>query len=161
MKHITVHWYAGGSILSRLIQGVTRSPYSHAAIGVGDRLYEALARGIVVREGRDKTRRVNDAVAMTVLPVAETDYRQVEAFLDQQTGHGYSILGFIAAGLMSLTGFSLVVAVPGEYICSGLVARAIQLAGYLPGDEARLESPASLADKLEPTATLQEVQRGS
>lgn len=154
MNHIAVLWYSGQSALSRLIQFVTRSTFSHTAIMVDGVLYEALGTGIKRIEGKPARRRARQAVAHSYLPATDEDTRQVQSWLDAQVGHGYSVTGFILSGIQSLTGQSLIVSIPGEYICSGLVARALQIAGYLPDTEARLESPASLALQLNPTDLL-------
>lgn len=150
MSSIVVLWYGGDSKLSRLIQTVTRSTLSHTAIMVDGVLYEALGRGIRRLDGLAARKRAEEAIAHTVLPAHRHDVGQVRAWLESQVGKGYSVIGFILAGIQTITGQSVVVSLPGEYICSGLAARALQLAGYLHDIEARLATPASLALLLGP-----------
>jgi cell wall-associated NlpC family hydrolase len=138
-------FYQSKKPVSRFIRWVTRSPYSHVGIMVHGKMYEALNSGLVVTADIEARTRLRDAVAYRYVPShdkwAET---RAVSWLNQRVGGGYSTLGFIAAGLGSLTGWKVVIALKGEYICSGLVASALQMCGY-DFDEPRLETPASLA----------------
>lgn len=151
MKTLVVLWYGGGSSLSRLIQWVTKSTFSHTAIMIDGVLYEALGRGVRRLEGVEAEQRAREAIAHVDLPVHKSDHQQVVRWLEYQVGKGYSVLGFLMAGVQTLTGNAVVISLVGEYICSGLVARALQLAGYLYDAEARLATPASLAVELDPS----------
>lgn len=149
-----VLWYQSKSVLSRLIRTVTRSPYSHVAIAIGTPegpvVYEAIGRGIVKHEGEDAWRRINEAMTQKYMPVSDSDLDRVKFWLDYRVGRGYSKMGFVAAGVAAITGFKVVIAWENTYICSGLAATALQIAGYLPFSDTRLETPQSLAHKLEP-----------
>ena len=143
-------WYQSSSFLSRFIRFITRSPYSHVAIQVNSILYEALGRGITAHTSdQNYDGRMEDAVAYQLVNIEEKDRKEVVRFLTNQIGHRYSFSGFIFAGLASLTGYRLVVAVGGEYICSGLVATALLIAGE-DIEEPRTETPASLAMRYKP-----------
>jgi hypothetical protein len=147
-----VLWFRSQSKLSRLIRWVTRSPYSHVGIWVNNVLYEALGTGITRLDIPAVNPRLQEAIAFKHLDSDPEDIKQMQAWLDGQVGHGYSTLGFIAAGISTLTGYKYVISIKGEYICSGLVATALQIAGYLlqRDVDARLETPASLAVRLQP-----------
>lgn len=138
-------FYKSHSPLSRLIRWVTRSPYSHVGVMSHGMIYEALARGLVRIEGKDAALRLREAAAYRyVPPLDKVLEKRAISWLDSQVGGGYSILGFLTAGIGAVTGWRIVVALRGEYICSGLVASALQMCGY-DFDEPRLETPASLA----------------
>lgn len=147
-----VVWFRAQSKTSRLIRWVTRSPYSHVGLWINNTMYEALGSGIHKLELDATNERLKEAVAFKHLEVNELEKQQVVTWLDAQVGNGYSTLGFIAAGISTLSGYKYVISVKGEYICSGLVATALQIAGYLlqRGVDARLETPASLAVRLKP-----------
>lgn len=139
-----VLWYRANSPLSGVIRWVTRSPYSHVALVVDGVLYEALARGVRRLEGDEAVARMHEAVGMCDLPVDDRDKEQARFFLEQQVDRGYSVVGLLTAFLSTKLGIHVVVALSGEYVCSGLVATALQIAGYLWKLDARLMTPASL-----------------
>lgn len=147
-----VLFYCGNTPLSRLIRWVTRSEYSHVAIMVNGVLYEAVGRGIRRLTRRQAWRRAREAAAFALVRASKDDEQQARDWLDARVEQGYSILGFLAAGVAALTGYRIrfVVALAGEQICSSLVAGALQCAGLLPDAEPRLETPASLARRLCP-----------
>lgn len=157
-----VLWYQSKSVLSKLIRTVTRSPYSHVAIAVGTPdgpiVYEAIGRGIVKHEGDEAWTRINESIAQKYIPVHENDLKRVQFWLEHRVGRHYSYVGFVAAGVAAITGFKVVVAWENTYICSGLVATALQIAGYIPFSDTRLETPQSLAHKLEPNDKPEENQ---
>lgn len=138
-------FYKSHSPLSRLIRWVTRSPYSHVGVMSHGSVYEALARGLVRIDGKEASHRLREAAAYRYVPPMDKvlEDRAIK-WLDKQVGGGYSVLGFLAAGVGAVTGWRVVVALRGEYICSGLVASALQMCGY-DFEEPRLETPASLA----------------
>lgn len=143
-------FYKSNSLLSRLIRWVTRSPYSHVGVMAHGSVYEALARGLVRIDGKDASARLREATAYRSIPSLSNEFElRAVQWLDKRVGGGYSIMGFLAAGLGALTGWRVVIALRGEYICSGLVASALQIAGH-DFDEPRLETPASLALRFEP-----------
>lgn len=153
---VVILWYSAPSLLSRLIRRVTRSPYSHVALMHFDTevndwvLYEALGRGVVRREGDDAVQRSQEAVATKWLKVERLDRKQMRFWLEQHVGRSYSFIGFLTAGLTSVGLPAPVLALNGEYICSGLVATALQIAGcFNPLLDPRLETPQSLAARLE------------
>lgn len=147
---MVVFWFTSPSLFSRLIRRVTRSAYSHVGVMVNGCLYEVLGAGVVRRCGSDGWLRAREACAFRLLPTDKADALQAQRWLDAQLGHRYSYVGLIAAGLASvgIVKRPLVISLKGEYICSGLVASAIQLAGYIHASDPRLETPGSLADTL-------------
>lgn len=147
---ITVLWYASESKLSWLIRWVTGSPFSHVAIMLDGRLYEALGSGIVALEGDEARERAAEAIAHKHLTVKRTDVEQADMWLSARVANRYSILGFLAAGIGTLTRWRIVIALDGTYICSGLAAKALEIAGIFVDGEARLQTPESLARLLEP-----------
>lgn len=153
---IVILWFSAPSLLSRLIRWITRSPYSHVAIMLYDLdpshsvLYEGLGRGVVKLEGDDCLRRFDEAVATKGLQADSKDLEQVRAWLDFQVGRSYSLTGLITSGLTSVGLPAPIVALNGEYVCSGLVATALSIAGHFnPRFDPRLETPGSLAVRLE------------
>ena len=147
---VVVLFYGGSSWLSRVIQTVTRSPYSHAAVYLhpSGRLYEALGRGIILRTGHEAHERAGKAKASAVVFVNETDYRQMRAFLNRRVNDKYAFLNFIAAGLNTLLPHLPLVTSDGRrYICSGLVAEALCKADF-DFDEPSLMTPGDLAREL-------------
>lgn len=147
-------FYKSHGPLSRFIRWVTRSPYSHVGVMAHGSVYEALSRGLVRIDAPDSKDRLREAVAYRYVPSLSPEFeKRAVKWLDQQVGGGYSILGFIAAGIGAVTGWKVVIALRGEYICSGLVASALQMCGY-DFDEPRLETPASLALTFEPRAMI-------
>lgn len=138
-------FYQSKKPVSRLIRFITRSPYSHVGVMARGAIYEALAEGLVKVEGKEASTRLREAAAYRNVPAISPEFElRAVQWLDRRVGGGYSILGFIAAGIGAVTGWRVVIALKGEYICSGLVASALQIAGY-DFDEPRLETPASLA----------------
>ena len=147
---VIVLFYGGSSWLSRVIQRLTRSPYSHAAIYLqtSGRLYEALGRGIILRVGHEAHERAGKAKASVVVTVNETDYRQMRAFLDRRVNDRYAFLNFVAAGINTLfPRLPLVMSDGRKYICSGLVAEAL-CKGDFDFDEPALMTPGDLAREL-------------
>lgn len=151
MRRITILWYSNRGVISRVVRRVTRSRYSHVAIAVNGSFFEANGRGIQRYDGERAKQEIAKACTALELEVDEKDYQQVLRWLNYRVGRNYSIIGFVAAGLSALIPrLAFVVSLPHEYVCSGLVASALQLAGYLEYVEPRLETPASLADRLGP-----------
>lgn len=148
MKKISVLWYEGNSLISHVVKRVTGSPFSHVAIQVGDVVYESARGGVKAHRGDDAVAKRLDAEMIIELPVGDADERQMRFWLENRVGNGYSVLGFIAAGLAKITGYGLIVSFPGQYICSGLVATALQIGGYLPLVDPLIETPASIYDQL-------------
>jgi cell wall-associated NlpC family hydrolase len=147
MAHVHLVFFASDSLLSRLIRWVSRSQYSHVGISFGGYLYEALARGVVRREGEEALQRCGQAVAWALVEVSEEDRIQMRRWLDRQVGRSYSVMGFLAAGLAQLTGFRVIVSIDRQFICSGLVATALQIAGYDFPTDPRLVTPGELAEQ--------------
>ena len=157
-----VLFYHDHGPVSRLIQRVTHSPYNHVAIVLDDTLYEANSRGVTAVRGPEAWAIARRAAAVARIPLDPDDAAEARAFLEARVAksatnrgllRGYSVLGFIAAGLASLCPrLALVVTRPHEYICSGLVAATLQAAGELPDVEARIITPGDLADRLQPGA---------
>lgn len=160
---LTILWYGNSSLLSRAIRFVTRSRFSHVAVMLDDVLYEALGSGIVRRNGNDAYRRKMQALARYELHGSLDDKRRARRFLEFHTKRhvspsttlveriiapftsNYSVLGFLAAGVDRLTGWRLVIAVDGEYICSGYAARAAELFGASFEHDPRTMDPEELA----------------
>lgn len=157
-RSVIVLWYSSGSWLGRLIRWVTRSHYSHVGIwvptgsgpGPSGVLYEALGQGIRKLEGDLALERWDEAVAMRSLSMSATDRERVQAYLERQVGNGYSILGFVAAGLDAMTGWRLVITFGDRWICSAYVAAALVRGGLEPPQDPRLMDPEDMARWLEP-----------
>jgi len=142
---IRVLWYHDRSFLDRVIQVVSRSPYNHVAIQVDGVVYESAAHGVVVY-ALGAASAVAERAAMTAdVDLVPDDARRLRKFLDHEIGHAYSVTGLICAGLALATGYRLIVARDGEFICSGLVASALAAAGWEFDTDPRLQTPASLA----------------
>lgn len=147
-----VLFYKPTDWVGRLIVAGTGSPYSHVAIMINGEVWEADGSHITGHFGKDAYRRVAEADAFAVVAVSPEDAEQVLRWLRHQAGqHRYSKIGFLMAGITTFfPRLAFVATRPNEYICSGLVAQALQIAGKLPDAEARLETPASLARRLRP-----------
>lgn len=141
---IKVLFYSSESWLSRLIQHVTGSDYSHVAVMLNSNLYEALGHGVTRREGDEAHARARHAKATIKLPVEMPDYFQALGFLDRQVPAGYSKLGFLAAGIAKLTGWRVVISVGNRWICSGVASAALARAGYEPPRRPELMTPADM-----------------
>lgn len=141
---VTIYWFSSGSWLGRLIRRVTKSRFSHNAVMVDGTLYEALGSGIRKLEGRDARRRAAEAVDAISLYLLPGERMRMRAFLDRHVANGYSFAGFVAAGIDAITGWKLIIALDGQYICSGYVAAALVRAGYDPPEDPRLMSPEDL-----------------
>lgn len=147
---VVVLFYGGTSWLSRLIQKVTGSPFSHVAIYLqsSGRLYEALGNGIVLRRGAEAEEREKQAKAWAVTFTAEMDYLQMRAFLDRRVNDKYAFINFLAAGINTLfPRLPLVRSSGRRYICSGLVAEAL-CKGVFDFDNPELMTPGDLAQVL-------------
>ena len=67
------------------------------------------------------------------------------AYAKEQVGQGFGFLDMFGAGLYLLFGWRVRLARRGHEICSGLVVRALQAGGLLPGLDPLLTLPADLA----------------
>lgn len=146
-----VLWYASQSKLGRLIKWVTRSDYTHVAIVINGALYEALGTGIVRLEGEPAAIRATQAAASCELFATPEDRAQAQRWIEARVANRYNYAGFIAAGIGTVTRWKIVIALDGRYICSGLVAQTIEIAGIWIEGETRLQTPESLAKQLRPT----------
>lgn len=160
MTFATIYWYRADHLLSKLIRFVTRSKYSHVAIYVDGKVYEAVGDGLFCWTDDAADQRVADAVAFRTIPLDGVVAFNMQRWLDRITDEtatkthpllgGYSVLGFIAAGIGALTGLRLRLAFGDEYICSGLVATALWRTGIdMPHDPTTM-TPEDLARLFEP-----------
>ncbi|MCZ7536192.1 MAG: hypothetical protein M5T61_09860 [Acidimicrobiia bacterium] len=107
-----------------MIRWVTRSPTATSrswSTGSSTRLW---ARGVRRLEGDEAVARCTRRSACCDLPVDDRDKEQARFFLEQQVDRGYSVVGLLTAFLSTKLGIHVVVALSGEYVCSGLVATA-------------------------------------
>jgi cell wall-associated NlpC family hydrolase len=98
--------------------------------------------------GEDAQARASAAIGWFPIKATPEEADKVHVFMESNVGHGYSVAGFIAAGLERLTNDGLIVALDGQYICSGFVATALTLCGYTFPRDPRLMTPEELAESL-------------
>ncbi len=101
--------YRGRSLLSRIIQYMTRSPYSHAGLAAwwNDRLMvmEAVAKGVVVTTLSANVRSYHGDVEWftCVEEIPETDRHQMIQFAQQELGKEYARWRAVMLGLKILS----------------------------------------------------------
>ena len=160
MTFATIYWYRANSLLSKLIRAVTRSDYSHVAIYLDGRVYEAVGDGLFCRTGDAADARIARAVAFKTVELDDAAAFHMQRWLDRITDEtattthpilgDYSVLGFIAAGVGALTGVRIRAGLGNEYICSGLVATALWRTGIdFPWEPATM-TPEDLARHFHP-----------
>lgn len=150
----------GTSPLDRLVQLFTRSHWNHAALVVpGGRFVEANAHGVQTVPGT-----AYDHADMVVIPrpacwdpydwAAATLFAQAMAHRHERYGY----LQIAAIVLATITRGHLAIKWDGTMICSELVARAYEHAGYIWSKDPALISPADLAREFDvtPKAPVQE-----
>lgn len=142
-----LYFYGGSGFLDRLEKLVDGdSPYTHVAVGAGGVVYEANAHGVQIVPPE----RVKNAIAVKTITVSPQDEVQAANWLKAQLGHHYGFLNLLAVGVAVVTGYRVVLALDGCFICSALAAQALEIAGETFTDDPRLQTPASLAIKYEP-----------
>lgn len=143
-------FYHDHSLLDRAIQWVTRSPYNHVAIQLGDSLvYESAQDGVVRLEGQRARDYAAQAALALPLSISAEDETEVHQFLELELGNRYPILSLLLAGLATLCPrLALVVSDPHQFICSALATMCCQIAGQALELEARTTTPAQLARAL-------------
>jgi hypothetical protein len=119
--------------LGKLIQAGERTRYgnsdyarwTHSALIVsedGD-ICEALEKGVT----RDNISKYRGTDYLIVHVVASDVQRQLACgFAESRVGDRYGVLNFVGLAIQSLFGWNLSVQMDGQFICSGLVARATE-----------------------------------
>ncbi len=130
----TTHGRLGATTtLGKLIQSGERTRYgdsdfarwTHSALVVSEdgEICEALESG-VARDNIEKYRRTDYMVEHPVgLPAQRT---LACGFAETRVGDRYGILNFVGLAIQALFGWNLSLQMDGEFICSGLVARATE-----------------------------------
>lgn len=120
--------------------------WNHAGfvIGYGGEIIEATHKGVVANNISEYTGREYVIVSPKYDTISDID--QALAFTTWATGKPYGFLTIAGLAVWSLLGGSFDMSLDGTLICSGLVARALERAGYIfdrdpsrvtPGDLAR------------------------
>lgn len=119
--------------IGRLIQAGERARYgdsdfarwTHSALIVSETgdVCEALERGVV----RDNIAKYRGTDYMVVHVHADAEQRGLACgFAETRVGDRYGILNFVGLAVQALFGWNLSVHMDGQFICSGLVARATE-----------------------------------
>lgn len=119
--------------------------WNHAGIFTssnGD-IAEALMKGGVCRGNILKYK--NQEYIVVHIEASDEDRQQINKFVDWAVGKKYGLLTDISLAIWSLFGGKFDVSIDGEMICSGLVARALERAGYIFDRDSTRETPADLA----------------
>src|SRR5437879_11474607 len=123
-------FFSGSDPFARIVQLVTRSKINHVGIAIEGVYYEATRKGVV--------HQVLDApVPLYTRQLPDADL--VQRFLNRQVGKQYGVLELVSCWLSAIWG-SLVFYKSGTWICSSLVAAALQEVYYCPKDP-RLMTP--------------------
>jgi hypothetical protein len=130
--------------ISWLIRTFTRSHWSHAALVISEEglLQEALTRG-VVRTPIEAYRDIEYTLVRTFC--LAVDQIEIRSFADYTLGERYGKLTIACVAMAILTHWHMTIGFQGQAICSGLVARALERAGWWFGVLAEDVSPARLA----------------
>lgn len=119
--------------LGKLIQAGERRRYgdcdfarwTHSALIVSEAgdICEAIEKGVA----RDNIEKYRGSDYMVVHAVASDDQRRLACgFAETRVGDHYGILNFVGLAIEALFGWNLSVHMDGQFICSGLVARATE-----------------------------------
>ncbi len=119
--------------LGKLIQAGERTRYgdsdfarwTHSALIVSEdgEICEALERGVA----RDNIEKYRGTDYMVVHPVGSPAQRALACgFAETRVGDRYGILNFVGLAVQALFGWNLSLHMDGQFICSGLVARATE-----------------------------------
>lgn len=134
----------GRSPVARIIEAVTQSPYSHAAIVLDDRHlletswnYPLKIRHISYRLGNF------DVYRYPGLTPAQKE--KIRAFYLSVLGQRYDYLQLVTHGLYLLAGIPIINA-SGRYICTEVIDKGFKAAGIdlLPGNSLASRTPADL-----------------
>lgn len=116
--------------------------HSALVLNAGGEIVEAVTSGVRLAHLDDyKDRRY----ALVRIAASEDDRRQAAYFAWKQIGARYDFLTILAVALAALTGCKLGLNIQGQFICSGLVARALERTGAIFDKDPAFISPADLA----------------
>lgn len=120
------------------------SRWNHAAFVVGPtgELVEALGKGIS-GTNIEKYREVEYTIVRPLY--GPDDISQAVRFALWSLGHEYGFLTLVGLGLWTVFGGRFDVSLDGTQICSGLVARCLERAGYIFERDPSRVTPADLA----------------
>ena len=141
-----LYWYSGTALYSRIIRAVTGGGYSHVAILVNGRFYEANRGGVVVLTGRAIEERTDKAVAWFAMPLSVEHAKVTRHYLDMTIGQPYSWHEAALAGVSSLTGWRIKLNWYAAYICSGISAEILTLNGHVFPKPSAIVNPNELAE---------------
>jgi hypothetical protein len=144
----------GGELFSRLIQigqalrftgaDAPFAYWNHTALIVSETgdLIQALGTGVARGALADY-----EATQYTVVPIdaSDEDRREMVAFAEHWLGAKYDWATIVSITLSLLTGLKLSFGFPGQLMCSGLVARALERTRVIFEDEPSHVMPAGLA----------------
>lgn len=146
--YLTLLWYGGSGLIDRAIQWFTHSRYSHSAVMVRGILYEEQAPGLIMHAGGAATQRAAQAIAYKVVPLSPVQESAIVGFLSvliTQHAH-YNYAELLGQALHDRVGIPIVIANNNDYVCSAVCAQCLIYADQIPPMDARLISPAQLAD---------------
>ena len=141
IKNGDVLLYSGTDPVSKLIQSISDSEYSHAGIAVwwNDRLMvlEAQTKGVVASRLSDNLKKYNGGVDYYWCKKDITDDKrtQMVAFAQEQLGKEYNYIKVAASGLRAALGLSMknqdgsFKHPAGKYFCSQFVSEIYHMAG--------------------------------
>ena len=124
------------SLLSWVISKRIKRPYSHVAISMGEKLYEATGGSVVDNPLSEKVKGYNVVQACN-LSIPDSHYAIMEAFLKEQVGDEYSYWGAFASTLRLPRMLGVGKDGDEEFICSELAIRALEEAEII--DRGQLE----------------------
>ncbi len=145
MRDLHLYWFSGSSVFNRVTKRITKGTYSHVAILVNGRFYEANGTGVVVLTGRDIEQRTDKAVAWYTTPLSDAEAQVTRHYLDMAIGQPYSWHEAVLSGASALTGWNIRLNWYARYICSGLAAEAMALNGHKFPKPAPTVNPNELA----------------
>lgn len=143
-----------GVFFTWMIQVCTRSRWNHAAIALGpDRemgvpmMVEAVtSEG--VRKSAIASREAGDEMRSAAVDYQGDDREQAIDWALRRVGRKYGFVNAFMCGLRHLFPGAVVFKVGDQYICSELVAEALQVAGIDFGKDASHVAPGDVAEKL-------------
>jgi uncharacterized protein YycO len=116
-------------------------------VGTNGEIIEATHKGVVKSNISEYKSR--DYMIVTPHFDNNVDIDQMIQFAEWALGKEYGILTIISLSLWALVGGKFDISLDGTIICSGLVARALERAGYIFDRDPSRVTPADLAQKFD------------
>lgn len=119
--------------------------WNHCGVFIDNQgtIIEALVHGGVTKGNISKYK--DEEYIVVNVHACDTDRKQMVEFAEWAEGKKYSILSDLNIALWCLFGGQFDVSIDSHLICSGLVARTLERAGYIFDRNPTRESPADLA----------------